>query len=298
MYFPSHGFNNIISIKNTTQSVSHSSGSTLVVQTFLPHNLNELDYKVENSGIFEGNNKRIRLNNTNNVLINGGYGYDDGFRVISSDTFIINKASPLVSEITTGTIGMSNQFYLYGVSEVDYIPEDHFNNILFDVREIIDENNFTFSISGDFSKTSTDGGGSNVYISSLRHGFSGIQENTKNSLLNRSINLEGENYAFLCCPQLSTMLNTGNIKNVFARITLDQSPGSMVFSYLSNPKNFDEVTLDKLDELEFSIINYDNTLYEFNDLDYSFVLEITEEIDVTEAFNYSSRRGISSNTLS
>jgi hypothetical protein len=71
----------------------------------------------------------------------------------------------------------------------------------------------------------------------------------------------------------------------------------MVFAYLSNPKNFDEVTLDTLDQLEFSIVNYDNTLYEFNDLDYSFVLEITEEIDVTEGFNYNSRRGISSNTL-
>ena len=65
-----------------------------------------------------------------------------------------------------------------------------------------------------------------------------------------------------------------------------------------NPKIFDTAPLYELTELEFSVVNYDNTLYEFNDLDYSFVLEITEEIDVTEAFNYSSRRGISSNTLS
>jgi hypothetical protein len=81
------------------------------------------------------------------------------------------------------------------------------------------------------------------------------------------------------------------VRNVFARITLDQSPGSMVFSFLSNPKTFDTVPFNQLSELEFSIVNWDNTLYEFSDLDYSFTLEITEEIDITDGFNLSSRRG-------
>ena len=108
-------------------------------------------------------------------------------------------------------------------------------------------------------------------------------------------NLQGENYAFLCCPQLSTMLNTGSVKNIFARISLDQSPGTMVFSYLSNPKVFDAVPLNQLNDLEFSILNYDGTEYEFNDLDYSFTLQITETIDVTDGFQVSSRRGITDN---
>ena len=130
---------------------------------------------------------------------------------------------------------------------------------------------------------------------SLLHGFNGAQTNTKNSLLNRSINLQGENYAFLCCPQLATMMNTGKVKNVFARISLDQSPGSMVFSYLSNPKIFDTTPLNQLNDLEFSILNYDGTEYEFNDLDYSFTLQITETIDITDGFQVSSRRGITDN---
>jgi hypothetical protein len=91
-------------------------------------------------------------------------------------------------------------------------------------------------------------------------------------------------------------MNTGDVKNIFARITLDESPGTMVFSYLSNPKVFDTVPLNKLDELEFSIVNYDGTFYEFNDLDYSFTLQITEVIDVTDNFNMSSKRGIVDNT--
>ena len=88
------------------------------------------------------------------------------------------------------------------------------------------------------------------------------------------------------------MMNTSNVNNVFARISLDQSPGNMVFSYLSNPKTFDTTPLNKLDELEFSILNHDGTQYEFNDLDYPFTLQITEEIDISKNFNLSSQRGI------
>jgi hypothetical protein len=87
-------------------------------------------------------------------------------------------------------------------------------------------------------------------------------------------------------------MNTGRVSNVFARITLDQSPGNIVFSFLSNPKMFDTVPLDLLSELEFSIVNHDGTLYDFNDLDFSFCLEITEVIDTTDTFNISSKRGV------
>ena len=104
--------------------------------------------------------------------------------------------------------------------------------------------------------------------------------------------MQGENYSFLCSPQLSTMMNTGKVNNVFARISLSESPGSMVFTFLSNPKNFDTVPLNSLEDLEFSIVNYDGTEYEFNDLDYSFTLEITEIQDVIDNFNLSSKRGV------
>jgi hypothetical protein len=88
------------------------------------------------------------------------------------------------------------------------------------------------------------------------------------------------------------MKNTGSVKNIFARILLDQAPGYICFNYLSNPKDFDKVPLNILGELEFSCISYDGSLYDFNDLDYSFVLEIIEVIDDSNTFNISSRRGI------
>jgi hypothetical protein len=208
-----------------------------------------------------------------------------------------------------GILGLSNNFYLYGATTIGGIDQSLINSIEFSVRDIgnpriIDSgtnrnsdplNTFTFMCNAFATSTET-GGGSAVYISSLLHGFSGTQANTKNNALNRSINLEGENYSFLTCSVLNTMLNTGKVTNVFARISLDQPPGYVCFNFLSNPKIFDIVPLDILEQLTFSVYNYNNTLYEFNDLDFSFVLKITESVDFTHQFNISSRRGITDTT--
>lgn len=269
--FPDHGFNKIISIQNTT-------GNLLLIQTQLSHNYSTGDM--------------VRLAETNSTpVIDGGY----NITVKTSDTFTIPYSFPITSSGTSGITSFNQNFYIYGSKMVGGINPNNINSKSFKVRDILDKDTFTFYNIFGTALSDEKGGGNNVYISSLLHGFNGEQTNTKNSLLNRSINLQGENYAFLCCPQLSTMMNTGKVKNVFARITLDQSPGSMVFSYLSNPKIFDTTPLNQLNDLEFSILNYDGTEYEFNDLDYSFTLQITESIDVTEGFQISSRRGITDN---
>jgi hypothetical protein len=277
--FPNHGFNNIVSIQNTSgYPAGQTVGNLLILQTQLPHNFTNGDL--------------VRLNNTNSTPI-----IDDSYTVsvINSDTFTIPYSFPIISPGTSGLIGFNQNFYLYGSTNVGGILSSNINNTSYTVRDIIDTHNFTFYKQNDPAHTAENGGGNSLYISSLLHGFNGQQTNTKNNLLNRSINLEGENYSFLCCPQLSTMLNTGNVKDVFARITLDQSPGSVVFSYMSNPKTFDTTPLNRLEDLEFSVLNYDGSFYEFNDLDYSFTLEITEVIDITDHFNISSKRGIVDN---
>lgn len=266
-----------------TQSLSlnGSSGTVnldpqiLQIQTLLPHNLQT------------GNTVRVMQTNCVPAIDGGGY----TVTVLSSDTFTIQYGPGITSAGTKGIVGMNQNFYLYGASAVGGITADVLNSNKYTVRDIIDANTFNFS-ANNFATTTEQGGGTNVYINSLLHGFNGVQDNTKNDLLNRSINLEGENYAFLCCPQLATMANTGTVTNIFARILLDQSPGHMVFSFLSNPKEFDTVPLDQLSELEFSVVTYSNTAYEFFDLDFSFVLEITEVKDTVESFNVSSKRGV------
>lgn len=201
-----------------------------------------------------------------------------------------------IPSVVTGIIGMSNNFYLYGAAssttDVGGIPTTSINGVQFTVRDILDANNFTFVLANSFSTSSANGGGNNIFISSFLHGYSGTQTNTKNDLLNRSINLQGENYAFLTCPQLDTMKNTGSVSNIFARISLDQPPGYVCFTFLSEPKQYNDTPLNNLSELEFSIVNHNNSLYEFNDINWAMTLEITEVIDTTNLFNHSSRRGI------
>jgi hypothetical protein len=286
MSYPSHGFNSITSIENGTpyDIVTGSSTVTympIIINTFNNHNLSDNDI--------------IRLSNTNTEPSIDGGGYI--VTVIDEDTFSIVRTPSqfpilIIPNTVTGIIGLSNSFYIYGSEDVGGISKTLINGYTFEIREIIDINTFTFIINNVFSTSTSIGGGSYIYISSLRHGFNGIQQNIKNNLLNRSINLQGEDYCFLTCPQLSTMLNTGIVKNVFARISLDQPPGFMCFKFLSNSKIFNTVPLYQLSELDFSLNNYNNTFYDFQDLDWSFVLEITEVIDVTKAFNVSSKRGI------
>lgn len=188
-------------------------------------------------------------------------------------------------------------FYLYNVKTdtlVDNgITDGNINNTKFEVRELLDQHRFVFKLDNYYASSVEKFGGDIVFISSTLKGFKGVQTNKLFDKVYRKIALNGENYVFLQCPQLATMLNTGNVQDIFARILLDQFPGSMVFSFLSNPKVFTDAPLNKLEELDFSIVQYNNQLYNFNDLDYSFVLEITEVQDTIENANFSSRRGVS-----
>jgi hypothetical protein len=276
--YPLHGFNSVVSITQHT-----TPGQALV-------------YTINNHNLTIGN--IIRISKTD-AKTTGNVSMDSAFNIVdipTLDSFVISKLSGPGITIsipgTTGIIGISNDFYLYGAQSVGGIQSNMINNNLYTVREIIDINTFTFMIPSIFANFTETGGGTNCYISSLFHGFSGIQTNTKNNLLNRSINLEGENYCFITCPQLDTIQNTGLIKNIFAKIILDQAPGYICFNYLSNPKQFNTVPLSSLSELEFSVVNYDDSKYEFFDLDYSFTLEVTEVLDTTNLFNHSSKRGL------
>ena len=266
--FPGHGFNSVISITNAGVGI-------LSIQTFLDHSF--------------VSGELVRITQTNCIpSINDSY----IITVTTPDTFTITSFN-ITTPGTFGVIGMNLEFKLYNLVGFGGFSEPTVKGVLFTIHEILDYNTFTFMINNYYSTSAETGGGTGVFISSLRHGFKGVQENTKNGIIARSINLEGENYSLLTSKQLGTMLNTGVVTDIFARITLDNSPGAMCFNFLSNPKIFTTSPLDKLDYIDFQIQNYDSTLYEFNDLDYSFTVEITENVDTSTAFNINSKRGIS-----
>ncbi len=292
--FPNHNFNSILNFQNGTPFViSSNTVYPIIVTTKLNHNLQvgsivrfcNTEAVYENSimvsGIFPSLNETV------------SYVYS----VDSSDTFTILKAldgsdtfTPItISSLVTGYIGLNVDFRLYNVESIGNISSDVLNSYKFTVRDIIDENTFNFMVNDVYASKFEIGGGSEIYISSLYHGFNTMQTNVRNGKVSRSINLQGEDYCFLTCPQLETIINTGNIKGIFSRISLDQPPGYVCFKYLSNPKIY-PVPLDKLEELEISVVYHSGILYEFNDLDYSFTLEITEVVDYIKSLNSSSKR--------
>lgn len=273
VYMPSHGFNKISSITN-------GASGFIDITTDLDHGLTTGD--------------SIRIMNTDSSPNSDGY-YE--VTVVDSDTFSVPFTPPLTSVGTKGIVGMSNDFYLYDVKTVGGIDQSLINGTnngpKHVVRDVIDLDHFTFYANSSYA-TSVESGGGNVFISSLKHGFSGKQDNTKNDLLNRSINLQGQDYAFLCNKELSTLLNINEAaKDVFARIQLSESPGAVIFNgFLTEPKLYIDAPLANLTKLKFAVKYYDGTHYEFNDLDWSMAFKIVELIDLNDMFNMSSRRGV------
>lgn len=305
--FPSHNFNTIVNIQNgPIYNTLDSGGANIPIQSIVITTLNDHNLTTSSIVRLTGTGQSTTIDPvTQQSIVTGvspsldGGGYivkainsDDTFTIVkvtgTSSSFPIITASPII----TGILGLNNDFYLYDVEDIGGISKTMLNNIKFSIRDIIDENTFTFIAPNIYAKSTETAGGSNIYITSIKHGFNAIQTNTKNGVLTRSINLQGEDYCFISCPQLDTMLNTGNVKNIFSRISLDQPPGYVCFKYLSNPKHFNTMPLDKLSDLDFSVVNYNSSLYDFNDLDFSFTLQITEVSDTTTAFNVSSKRGV------
>ena len=111
---------------------------------------------------------------------------------------------------------------------------------------------------------------------------------------NLSIDLSGEKYIFMCSPQLGGgMISTGgNVENVFAKIQLAGTANSTIYNAFSGgTKYFNDSPLDFLDEIEISFRTQNGDLFEFNDKNHSYVLEITEAVQKLEGSGLSSRIG-------
>jgi hypothetical protein len=78
----------------------------------------------------------------------------------------------------------------------------------------------------------------------------------------------------MTCRELSGIINTGKISNVFAKINLTGVPGKMLFdSFVSSPIFFYD-PLAQLSELSFSFYSTSGELFDFNGINHSFTLEI------------------------
>ena len=88
--------------------------------------------------------------------------------------------------------------------------------------------------------------------------------------------MTGDNYFYICCPQLAHVENTAPVKHVFAIIRWSGNPGEiMIDSYVPTNKIFTS-PLASLTELHISCRHPDGQLVNFNGLDHQFVIELTE----------------------
>jgi hypothetical protein len=179
---------------------------------------------------------------------------------------------------------------------------------------VVDVNTYSFEVEDIFPTTAETGGGTiiraSAYLntapntaSNTFYGFNGLQDNTSDGTnLNRSVNLDGENYVLLTSPTLGTFSNSGvvnnakrnKVDNVFAKMLLTGAPGSVIFnSFVTSPKVFDFTTRPQLEILEFTVKRQDSFNYNFYGLDYSFAILITEMVDKISSTSYNSRRGVS-----
>ena len=265
--FPAHGFNQIVSI---TDSPSQPGAARCV--SLLPHNLVTGDTLV--------------LNNTNSSPPLSG---KRSVMRVSDDTFDVwidpdmESGSPsLVADGDYGVIGNSHKFLLYNATDVGSVTAENINDRIFTVDTIIDEDRFTFLIEGVVPTTATRGGGAYVSISSDIHGFLGIQNNTdSDNNLVRPITLSGENYVFMCIRDLGNYINTGGVEDIFAKILLNKPPGDVLFnSFVPGPGVvFYDEPLPELSRLVVSMRTPSNALFEFNGIDFSFTIEVTEYVD-------------------
>ena len=93
------------------------------------------------------------------------------------------------------------------------------------------------------------------------------------------VNLQGSSYILLCCPTLGNIKSSekSKVNNVFAKILLSSNPGEILYdTFVENPNIFYNSPLHELSELEFIFVDNNNELFDFNQQEHSFTLEIIE----------------------
>ena len=205
---------------------------------------------------------------------------------LEDDAFQVSLAGPISAIGYRGTIGLNHEFRLYGAKAMGGFQASDINGMPFKVRDIIDENNILFTLRSGFSSSAMTGGGENLRISSALHGFAGTQTNSvsRDERPFRPVNLAGSNYCFLTVPsfgRFSSMLYTGVVKNIFAKLLLTDAPGNFIFnSAVATPLRFQPGVLQRLQEIDFAWVDrYGDTLT-FAGLEWSCTIAVTCKVQL------------------
>lgn len=233
-----------------------------------------------------GNN--ITINNPFTILATGNTGV-----IVNTSRFIIETNTLILTPGTFANMAREQNVILYRIAS-ETLNSNSFagimlkdiNGISFDILKLIDSSSYIIRVRNSYADKTITGGGTEVYVSSMNSGWRAAQANTTSgskddgSLLARAINLAGESYLLLTSPTLngnSTFKVSSKVQNVLGKISLKESPGLMNYDgFITSPTVF-EPPLNKLGSMHFRMVNRDEYLFNFKDLNYSFSLRITEE---------------------
>ena len=110
------------------------------------------------------------------------------------------------------------------------------------------------------------------------------------SFSNTSLTFNKSQYIIMSCKQLSVFQNTGNLSTFFGKINLTSTNTNILVDQILSPPIFYYNPLQRLNELSFEFFDPDGNLFDFNNVDHSFILELTS-ID-----NIPKNTGLNSNT--
>lgn len=108
------------------------------------------------------------------------------------------------------------------------------------------------------------------------------QNGLEKIITNDRISLSAKNYILVTCNDIEVMKSNGPIKNIFTKILLTNKTGYIYNSYVNTNKIF-PILITEISEMKFNFYDLNGNLYDFNNLDHSFTLEImTLDNDVKE----------------
>ena len=119
-------------------------------------------------------------------------------------------------------------------------------------------------------------------------GFGGIIYQKK---LLKPVNVEGDNYIYLSIKYLDNIItnNFTTSETAFAKILLNSRIGNNIFnSFINTQKDFTEGLLPKLEDIEVTFFNENGKLYDFNNQEVSFTLEIITQHVTMDTININS----------
>jgi hypothetical protein len=102
-------------------------------------------------------------------------------------------------------------------------------------------------------------------------------------------NMTGDLYFYLCILEAPNMSNTEPVNNVFCKIYWTGIPGTIAFNSFELSKVIFSTPIFALNELHFAFYNPDGSLVEFNNLNHTFTLKITEIYNVLPETNIDER---------